>query len=117
MKRRALRTNSAMTDIAFLLLLFFLIFAITSLTTPIPIDVADTSWNTPYGEQGMLLVVNSEGKLFLEGNPIELGEIPHSDVVSLLSDRETPFSAMAPIIGQLGLLGVETIHCIVEERQ
>jgi len=106
-----------MTDIAFLLLLFFLIFTITSLTTPTPIDAADTGWNTPYGEQGMLLIVNSEGRLFLRGNPIALGEIPHSEVVSLLSDRETPFSAIAPVIGQLGLLGVETIHCIVEQGQ
>lgn len=117
MKTRALRTNTAMTDIAFLLLLFFLIFAITSLTIPIPVDPADTVWNAPYKAQGMLLTVDSEGRLFLEGNPIELGQIPLSDSVSLLSDRETPFSAIAPIIGQLGLLGFETIHCIVEQRQ
>ncbi len=106
-----------MTDIAFLLLLFFLIFAITSLTTPTPIDAAGTDWNTPFDEQGLLLIVNSEGRLFLQGNPIELGEIPHSEVISLLSDKDTPFSVIAPIIDQLRLLGVATIHCIVEQRQ
>ena len=116
MKRRILRTSSAMTDIAFLLLLFFLIFAITSLTTPIPIDAADTDWNTPYREQGLLLSVSSEGSLFLQGKQIEPGEIPHSEVVSMLSDKDTPFSAIAPIIDQLRVSGVETIHCIVEQR-
>ena len=117
MKRRSLQTNSAMTDIAFLLLLFFLIFAITSLITPTPIDAADTIWNSPHEAPGMLLIVDSKGMLFLEGNPIELGEIPYSEVVSLLSDRKTPFSAIAPVIGQLRLMDVATIHCIVEQQQ
>lgn len=104
-----------MTDIAFLLLLFFLTFAIASIALPIPLDPATTEHNKPTGEQNVQLIVDSQGTLYLFGKPVSIDEIPTSLAVSLLADKETPFSKIAPIIDRLRQTGTESISCIVQD--
>ncbi len=116
MRTRSTSSATAMTDIAFLLLLFFLIFAITSMTLPVPVDPATSEHSFPTTGEEVRLIVDAQGTLYLSGKPIAIEDIPSSPIVSLLADKATFFSNIAPVIDRLRENGTKTIRCIVQER-
>jgi len=115
MRKKRTTPPTAMTDIAFLLLLFFLILAITTHTLPEPIQPAQTASSTTYETTDAILMVTPEGTLYYQGKSITLEEIPTTEEISLLADKNTPFKTIAPVIDALKKKGITTLHCIVEE--
>lgn len=104
-----------MSDIAFLLLLFFLIIAITTRQTPVPIVAAQSPFSGELQENHPTLYLEKNGSLYYEGDSIALDQIPQVDELCLMADKATPFSSLAPVIKALQENGVTTIHCLVEE--
>ena len=115
MRKKRTTPPTAMTDIAFLLLLFFLILAITTHILPVPIQPAQTNTANTRETTEALLMVTRNGTLYYQGNPVTLEEIPTTETLSLLSDKDTPFKTIAPLIEALKKKGITTLHCIVEE--
>lgn len=105
-----------MTDIAFLLLLFFLVFAISSEILPVPLDPADSSSNKIAEESEIQLLVDAAGNLYLNDSAISIEEIPVGKTVSLMADKDTPFAAIFPVIEYLRSNGTKTLRCLVETR-
>ncbi|MGH0052748.1 MAG: ExbD/TolR family protein [Sphaerochaetaceae bacterium] len=117
MKNRRHTPSSTVTDIAFLLLLFFLILAISTHQTPVPIEAAATNAELLEDTEVPTLLVSSDGQLFLDGTPLLLGEIPNQETYALLADKHTSYETMHAILEQLKLIGVETVYCLVEDEQ
>ncbi len=114
MRKKRSPAPTAMTDIAFLLLLFFLILAISTHVLPIPLTPAKSETSSTTEEPKHLLLVTSEGKLFYQGKAVLLEDLPKTEEFSLLADKNTPFKTLSPIIKTLQAKGVTTLHCIVE---
>jgi len=117
MRKKRSPAPTAMTDIAFLLLLFFLILAISTHVLPIPLKVAQSDSSATTEEPKHLLLVNPNGDLYYQGNPVSLDQLPRAEEFSLLADKDTPFKTLSPIIKALQEKGVITLHCIVEQSQ
>ncbi len=114
MRKKRSPAPTAMTDIAFLLLLFFLILAISTHVLPIPLTPAQSGTSTTTEEPEHILLVTPEGKLYYQGNQVTLEDLPYAEEFSLLSDKDTPFKTLGPIIEGLKQRGVAQLHCIVE---
>ena len=114
MRKKRSPAPTAMTDIAFLLLLFFLILAISTHVLPIPLTPAQSSFSSSTEEAKHLLLVRANGELYYQEKAVLLEDLPSAEEYSLLADKDTPFKTMAPIIEQLKQRGVTTLHCIVE---
>ncbi len=116
MRKRYVIPSSALTDIAFLLLLFFLILAITTYRTPVPVDLPEAS-GSGMSEAGAFptVLISSSGEMFLDHTQITYEQLPPSEEYVLLADRETPFSLVHPVIEQLKEMGVKRVHCVVQE--
>ncbi len=108
--------NSTITDIAFLLLLFFLILAISTQRTPVPIEAASTYAEILENTDIPTIVVSNTGELFLDGSSQDLESIPSQIEYALLADRYTPYEIIHPIIIYLKQRGVERVYCLVEDQ-
>nr|WP_321263077.1 biopolymer transporter ExbD [uncultured Sphaerochaeta sp.] len=108
--------NSTITDIAFLLLLFFLILAISTQQTPVPLEAASTNAEILEDTNIATIVVSHTGELFLDGTPTTLESIPNKIEYALLADRNTPYEIIHPIITFLKERGVGTLYCLVEDQ-
>ena len=116
MRRRRYMVLSAMTDIAFLLLLFFLLFSLASHRLPIAIDLSPSASSTPLQEPGVVLVIDSDGVLYLDGQEATLAQVHYHQVVSIYADRHTPFEKIMPIMRRLQQLGVPIVQWVVEGK-
>lgn len=117
MRKKRFPGPTAMTDIAFLLLLFFLILAVTTQALPLSLNPAESSASSLQEDPAYLVIVGSDGTLFYQGQAIKLTDLPHATEFSLLSDKETPFALLSPVIEALKERGVTTLHCIVEPNR
>lgn len=116
MRRKRTPPASALTDIAFLLLLFFLILAVTTRQLPADISLPHTPSAQKADESSPTLTVSARGKVFLEQEAITIRDIPFSEAYTLIADRDTPFTDIAPVLEHLRSLNVEVLECIVEEQ-
>lgn len=114
MRKKRSAAPTAMTDIAFLLLLFFLILAISTHVLPIPLTPAQSAFTSPTEEAKHLLLVSPNGDVYYQEKAVLLEDLPLTEEFSLLADKETPFKVIGPIIEELKQRGVTTLHCIVE---
>ena len=117
MRKKRTTPPSALTDIAFLLLLFFLIMAISTVQTPVPINPAITEGQTRDLSEIPTLLVSKEGLLFFEGNQIEFSSLTIQEEYALLADQGTPYGLLHPVIEFLKEQGVQTLHALVEDAQ
>jgi biopolymer transport protein ExbD len=116
MRKKRTAPATAMTDIAFLLLLFFLILALSTRLTPIPLTPA-TSEDARANPTGKVIIVGSNGSLFFEDSLITLDRLPSETEVTLLADKDTPFNLIHPVLEALKQNGTTTIHCLVGQSQ
>ncbi|MGE4526458.1 MAG: biopolymer transporter ExbD [Sphaerochaeta sp.] len=117
MRKKRPTPPSALTDIAFLLLLFFLIMAITSFQTPVPLDPAQAQAQEIDLSTIPTLYIAKTGELYQEGKPTTIESIEADTSYALLADKATEFSAIHPIIEALKSKGVATLHLLVEEQE
>ena len=130
LKKRERRASeiptSSMADIAFLLLIFFLVTTTIDVDTGIimqlPPPLEDDPEPPPIKERNMLAVlVNGQGDILMEGEPASLemvrqtvkkhvtnngvdprySEDPGKAIVSLKTDRETPYDAYINVLDEM----------------
>lgn len=116
MRRRRVPVASAMTDIAFLLLLFFLIFSITTHRIPADVTLAASETATVADEHQVVLAVDATGQLYAGDHKVLLEDIRYAPVVSVYADAAVPFSAVFPVLQHLQKLEVPTVQCVVRPR-
>lgn len=111
MRKKRPSPPAALTDIAFLLLLFFLILAIEAPQYALPkatqVEIIDTS--------SIPTIELIGATLLLDDTIIELDDIPYQTHYILKTAQDTPYRLIQPIIDYLSELGVEKLSCLVEE--
>lgn len=111
MRKKRKSPQAALTDIAFLLLLFFFILAIEApqyaLAKAQQVEVIDPS--------SIPIIELLESSLLLDHKPIQLAEIPYQKQYILKTAQDTPYKDIQPIIDHLTNLGVEKLSCLVKE--
>ena len=107
---------TSMGDIAFLLLLFFLILAITTKTVPAQIDEAESITYEELSETYPTVYLTRDGKLYYHDEQISLDALPSVPEANLMADKTTPFHTVEPVITRMKQNGVQTLHLLVEAR-
>lgn len=124
MKRRRIRRSAtAMTDIAFLLLLFFLVMAIVGFRTPVAIDPPDArSGSLIRHGADRKLYITEDGTLYDGNGPVSMAQLA-SEIASAMAvdaeiiitaDRNTQFQDIIPVIDLLQEHGVPQVGFAVE---
>ena len=127
-RKRVLRTAMAMTDIAFLLLLFFMVFAIISEQTPQQMSLPRVSAANPDAREDQYRVyVMRDGALYADDGPITLNEYAqtaaaemersHDFLPVILADEQTPYRHIAPLLEALRSMGVQQAGFLAERTE
>jgi biopolymer transport protein ExbD len=114
MKRKRAVATAIFTDVAFILLLFFLVFAIASQRSPFPLDLPLASHAQDVPPAAVRIFVDKNGTLYRGDQSISLDQVEYAESVSLYADAATDFSVVLPILHRLALLGVPRVQCGVE---
>ena len=118
--------DASMADIAFLLLIFFLVTTTIDVDTGIglvlPPPPDESQQPPPIKEKNLLkILVNSSGAILIEGEPSAIGEVkqkvmdfidnngvnpdlsdsPDKAIVSLKTDRQTPYSTYITMLDEV----------------
>ncbi|MCK9482652.1 MAG: biopolymer transporter ExbD [Bacteroidia bacterium] len=104
-----------MSDIAFLLLLFFLIILIASPQLFENSNLPQSSQGEKASIEGHSLFIDKEGTLYLDKAQINFEEIPLSEKIAVYSDKTTPFEVIFPLINYLKQNSVTTIQLLVRQ--
>ena len=113
MRRKRKVATAIFTDVAFILILFFLVFAITSQRTPIPVDLPIANSAKEAQKPGLQLFVDKDGTLYNQEWKIDLDQIAYAERISVYADEATEFSLVLPILQRLAELGVPIVQCVV----
>lgn len=131
-KRRKLEVTPpyvSMADIAFNLVLFFLILAKTQDDSHIQWDPAKATGAKPIPNSKVSISVDRDSKVYFNGEEVsvrdlagrverELGNQPASERVVLLKiHRDTLASTFEPIMEAVSQSGGEVVHVIEDERE
>lgn len=121
--------STAMGDIAFLLLIFFVILARAVDDSHLQWEPAQVEEVEPSGAALASVVIDSDQKLYLNGKattmealPGQLEEIlgetePGKRRVFLKADRETPASLFQPAIEAISMSGGDLLHVLNREEE
>lgn len=129
--RRPMKANvpsTAMGDIAFNLLIFFVILARAQDDSHVQWQPAEAANVQPAGNTKVSVVIDTQGDLYLNGQPI--GEVQlASRVGSLLGDasagnrtvflkvhKDAPAQKFEPVIEAISEAGGELVHVLEEKR-
>ncbi len=130
-KRRKLEVTPpyvAMADIAFNLVLFFLILAKTQDDSNVQWEPAKAAGTKPVTNARLSIAVDKDSKVYLNGQPIglreladavtkELGDRPPSERVVLLKiHKETLAATFEPIMEAVSKAGGEVVHVVEDEK-
>lgn len=119
----------AMGDIAFNLLIFFVILARVQDDSHLRWQPAATPKVEKFGQSKVRVTIDKEGQLYLNGQPIApydlkgrietlLGDLPAGQRIVLLKvDRETQAQKFEPVIEAISDAGGELVHVLDEERK
>ena len=115
---------SAMSDIAFLLLIFIMLVALINHRIEVNIDHAEaqTALNMT-AEQNMEIWINREGAVYLDGHPANLLAVEDVIVdfylsapetrIHIIADRNTPYMNVNAVLEILQLLQYRTVSFVV----
>lgn len=121
--------STAMGDIAFLLLIFFVILARAVDDSHLQWEPAQVEEVEPSGAALASVVIDSDQKLYLNGKattmealPGQLEDIlgetePGKRRVFLKADRETPASLFQPAIEAISMSGGDLLHVLNREEE
>ena len=114
-----------LVDVLFLLVVFFMVSTVMSYDKGIGVKIPETGAPGRISTKGVSVLVDREGKVFVDGNPVSLERL--GDTVAerrkvsgggliLRSDQETRYQAIADVMDRLIAAGVSDISLPVVER-
>lgn len=113
--------TSSMADVAFLLIIFFLVASFYSVTRGIQFSLPkhDEAALTAEPEAAVLIEIESTGALLVDSKPMQLDDIPAyitprlrrnpTKSVILQTSLEAPYEAMADVFDELRQVGVQNL--------
>ncbi len=124
-RRRTRKNATAMTDIAFLLLLFFLVMAVTGFRTPASVEPPSEQRGGFINERETLhLYITAEGRLLDEAGPLtyqqcaerlsSLTTMASSNSIIITADKKARFENIAPVIELLQQAGIAQVGFAVD---
>ena len=110
---------SSMADIAFLLIIFFMLTTVFAVDSGIVIELPDTEVRESVPLREVVITVTSEGNLYADGKPLELENVggfirakrsanPSRPVV-VKSDRRVSYGLVADVMDELLKAGVRDV--------
>ncbi|MDR1143037.1 MAG: biopolymer transporter ExbD [Spirochaetaceae bacterium] len=126
-RRTPLIPMNAMSDVAFLLLIFIMLVSLINYRREVPIDYpeAETAKRTG-ADKNLELWIDRNGGLYLDGVPAEgaavenaLGELYRGAPdtrVHIIADRNTPYRAVNGVVELLQLLQYRAVSFVVGDE-
>jgi biopolymer transport protein ExbD len=115
----------SMSDIAFLLLIFIMVIALTNYRKEVKIDYpeARTVLNTG-AEKNLEVWVNRDGHVFIAGEPSTLDDLERAVInfyitapdtrIHIIADRFTPYEKINNVLELLQILQYRTVSFVVK---
>ncbi|GAB4225106.1 MAG: hypothetical protein Kow009_16520 [Spirochaetales bacterium] len=127
-RRRPLLSISAMSDIAFLLLIFILLISLIHYRREIPIRYPEAeTGESIQGNRNLEIWIDSTGNLFVQGIRYDLEGIEEiiaegiqqdpSIRIHILADRNTPYKFVHGVMGILQKLEHRVVSLVVQEKE
>lgn len=127
-RRRPLLSISAMSDIAFLLLIFILLIGLINYRREIPIRYPEAETvETTQGERNLEIWIAPTGALYVQGTQYDLKGIEGIIVdgiqrnpslrIHILADRDTPYRYVHGVLEILQKLQHRVVSLVVRERK
>jgi biopolymer transport protein ExbD len=119
---------NAMSDVAFLLLIFIMLVALINYRKEVKIEypeAATENTKKTSAEKNMELWVDTGGTLYLDGNPCDIRTIENAVAevyinapdtrVHVIADRNTPFEKVSVVLEALQLLQYRVVSLVVKD--
>ena len=114
-----------LVDVLFLLVVFFMVSTVLSFDRGLGVKLPDTKAAGTISNKGVTIVVDKEGKLFVDGTEVALERLAAAvkermvlmgENVILKSDRETRYQAIAEVMDRLLDIGVTDLSLPILQR-
>ena len=126
-KSRSIMPVSSMADIAFLLLIFFMVSSVLEMEKEIPINLPESRISVSETRKYFNIWINSKGELYLDGKRDSLRNLVsyaryrisvNTDIKALISaDRELPFEYINSAMEALRDAGVYNIVLVSKKKE
>lgn len=119
---------NAMSDIAFLLLIFIMLISLINYREEVPISYPEAeNPEVTEADKNVEIWITVDGTLFYEGDPVSLDRVEAviadalaenpSARIHILADRNTPYRHINGVVEILQLLQHRVVSFVVGERQ
>jgi biopolymer transport protein ExbD len=114
-----------LVDVLFLLIVFFMLSTVLSFDRGLGVKLPDTKTAGTISNKGVTIVVDKEGKVFVDGTEVPLERLAGAvkermvlmgENVILKSDRETRYQAIAEVMDRLLDIGVTDLSLPILQR-
>lgn len=115
-----------LVDVLFLLIVFFMLSTVLSFDRGLGVKLPETQQAGRISNKGVSILVNREGKVFVDGVSVPLDRLGAVVVerqklmgrnVILKSDRDTRYQAIADVIGRLLEVGIADLSLPVVAQE
>lgn len=119
-------TMIPLINLVFLLLIFFMIAGAIAKAPPFEWQAPDSRSESPPGESARVIHIAADGRLALDGEPIELAGLasavgarpdPAAAPVQIKADARVPARRVMAVMGRLRDAGVEKIRLFTRQRE
>lgn len=127
-RRGPIVSVNAMSDIAFLLLIFIMLISLINYREEVPISYPEAeNPEVTEADKNIEIWVTADGSLFYDGDPVSLGQVEGviadalaenpSARIHILADRNTPYRHVNGIVEVLQLLQHRVVSFVVGEQR
>ena len=118
--------TASMADITFLLIIFFMVGTVFNVEKGIEMRLPESTIQQDISQENVIISIDTEEKLYLDGDPVELGEIgglaldkvtanPDSFIL-VKSDRGVRYRVVIDLLDELLQVGITNIALPTEEE-
>ena len=126
-RRGPIVSINAMSDIAFLLLIFIMLISLINYRQEIKIDYPEAEFQeVTQADKNLEIWINSAGGIFFNGKPVSLASLEGiiADAVTedpsvrihILADRNTPYKHVDKVIELMKLLQHRVVSLVVKDK-
>lgn len=118
--------TASMADITFLLIIFFMVGTVFNVEKGIEMRLPESTIQQDISQENVIISIDTEEKLYLDGEPIELGEIGKVALdkvtadperfILVKSDRGVRYRIVIDVLDELLQVGITNIALPTEEE-